>query len=438
MTANPEVARHAARQAFIRGDTVAGLRAYRQVLALAPEDSDAHAQLAHALERAHDLAAAKIHARAAIALDPGSNIARVALARTLLREGDFAGAEAAALPVAQSGTSSSNDRAVAWGVVGDARDLAGDAAGAFDAFTAANQLTLQKHRALRDTADQLYHPQGVRRMTTFVAHADVRGWRPRKAFSTPAPVFLVGFPRSGTTLLDQILSSHPRISCLEEKDYFSLALAEVFTTSEKLAQMGHLEDEEVRAVRRAYWRHAGKPRSRIVVDKLPLNIVVLPLIKAVFPDARVIVALRDPRDVILSCYQQRFGMNVAMAQLLELPSAAAYYDAVMTLLEVCRQRLDLALHEVRYERVVESLEDEARGLCDFLGAPFDQAMLDYRRTALARSISTPSARQVIQPLYSRSIGRWRRYADQLEPVLPALTAWSRRLGYDVLDAATPA
>lgn len=334
------------------------------------------------------------------------------------------------MPVAASTSSSANDRSVAWGVIGDARDLAGDTRGAFEAFTAANQLVLSQHGALRDDASQLYHPTGVRSMARFVAQADVATWRRPKSFSTRAPVFLIGFPRSGTTLLDQILSSHPRIVCLEEKDYFSLALSEVFKRPGQLAEMGSLGDAEIRIIRKAYWRHVGKSTWKTVVDKLPLNIVVLPLIKAVFPDARIILALRDPRDVVLSCFQQRFGMNVAMAQMLELPTAAAYYDAVMGLLEASRARLDLNLHEVRYEAVVEDLEREARALCAFLELPFDPAMLDYRRTALARDISTPSARQVIQPLYSRSIGRWRRYADEMAPVLPVLNAWAGRWGYE--------
>jgi hypothetical protein len=118
-----------------------------------------------------------------------------------------------------------------------------------------------------------------------------------------------------------------------------------------------------------------------------------------------------------------------MAQFLDLGRTGAYYDQVMSLLELCRARLDLDLHQVRYEDVVADLEGAARGLCDFLGVAFEPGMLNYRETALKRDIATPSARQVIEPLYNRSIGRWRRYEEKLRPVLPVLERWAERYGY---------
>lgn len=425
----PERLRRLARAALAQGDREAGLAAYREVLGFDPGDADAHAQLAHTLEQTHDLDAARAHAEAALAADAQVAVARIALARILLRQGDLAGAESTALRLTQAEDVSDNDRAVAWGLVGDARDLSDDASGAFEAFAQANRIVLDRNRALRDDAGQLFHPAGVRAMTAFVASTDVTTWRRPTAFRSPAPAFLIGFPRSGTTLLDQILSSHPLVTCLEEKDYLAQALHEVFKRPEQLAGMGALSDHQIEIIRAAYWRHAGVPSADVVVDKMPLNTVILPLIRAVFPDARIIFALRDPRDVILSCYQQRFGINVAMAQLLELETAAAYYDAVMTLRDLCEERLDVAMHTVRYHDVVADLEGQARALSAHLEIPFDPAMLDYRRTALNRNINTPSARQVIQPIYDRSVGRWRRYAAQLAPVRPILDRWAVRFGY---------
>lgn len=427
--AAPEALRRAARAALARGDRAAGLAAYREVLSFNPQDFDAHAQLAHALEQAHELDAARAHAQAALDVAPMSAVARIALARVYLRQGDPSGAEGIAARLAQDPSASPNDRAVAWGLVGDARDLADDAAGAFEAFTHANQLMLAKHRALRDDAGQLFHPAGVRAMTAFVDGTDVRTWRRPDGFRTPAPAFLIGFPRSGTTLLDQILSSHPAITCLEEREYLGWAFYEVFKRPGQLAGMGSLSDHQIEVIRAAYWRHAGITPEGVVIDKMPLNTVILPLIRAVFPDARIIFALRDPRDAILSCYQQRFGMNVAMAQLLELDSAAAYYDAVMSLRRACVDRLGVDMLTVRYRDVVHDLEGQARALAEHLDMPFDAAMLDYRKVALGRDINTPSARQVIQPIYTRSVGRWRRYAAQLEPVRPILDRWAVAFGY---------
>ncbi|MGE0741444.1 MAG: sulfotransferase [Hyphomonadaceae bacterium] len=409
----------------------ASISAYQRALRIAPNDPASHGALAQAYERRHDVTQARKHADKALAGDPSNENARLALAHVLLREKDFAGVEALAAPVAQRGLLT--NQSLAWGVIGEARDRLDDARGAFAAFTAANRILRSQHAALLSASHLLYHPDGVRRMTALAARADISAWRPPAAFSTPAPAFLVGFPRSGTTLLDQILSSHSRLVCIEEREHLANALASVISDREKLAAYASLSDHDIASVREEYWRRVlaeqAPPEGALVVDKLPLNIVILPLIKRVFPDSKIIFALRDPRDVILSCYQQRFGMNAAMAQFLDLNAAAAYYDAVMSLMQVCRDRLDLALHQVRYEDVVADLEGAARELVAFLEQPFEPAMLDFQKTAMARDINTPSARQVVQPLYTRSIGRWRRYAQDMAPVLPILSAWAERFGY---------
>ncbi len=414
------------------GDSTAVIAAHEKVLALAPDDPGAHAGLAQAYEAKHDLARSRGHAEAALRRDPPNAVASIALARVRMREKDFVGAEALLAPIAQSPRAAAEQRIVALGLIGDARDRADDADRAFQAFTAANQLSLQIHRGWLSATERLYHPDNVRRVTSMV-----KAWRPTariaRSFNTPAPVFLVGFPRSGTTLLDQILSSHSSIMCLEESEHFSDAVGAVLTSADRAWNVGAITEADVDHIRDGYWRRIGAAArvtdDGLVVDKFPLNIVVLPWIKLIFPDAKIIFALRDPRDVVLSCYQQRFGMNAAMAQFLQLDTAAAYYDQVMSLMEVSRERLDLDLHQVRYEEVVADIEGSARQLCAFLNVAYDPSMLNFRETALKRDIATPSARQVIEPLYNRSIGRWRRYAAHLSPVLPQLNAWAGRYGY---------
>lgn len=405
----------------------AQVEAYRRALALAPNDVASHAGLALALEARHDLAGARTHANTALQLDPANVSARLALARVLMREKDFASAEATAAAVLRTPRALAPQRVLALGLIGDARDRRDDARGAFEAFTQANQLSLQMNEQWLHATGRLYHPESVRRMTDFARTIDVSGWSMPAA---RAPVFLVGFPRSGTTLLDQILASHSGIVCLEESEHFGDALSAVITDRERTWAIGSLSEEEIARIRDAYWRRVEARDGVIVIDKFPLNIVVLPLIRRVFPEAKIIFALRDPRDVVLSCYQQRFTINAAMAQFLELERAGAYYDQVMTLFEVCRARLGLEVHQVRYEAVVTGLEAAARDVCAFLGVGFEPAMLNYQQTALARDIATPSARQVIEPLYNRSVGRWRRYAEELKPILPVLAPWAERYGYE--------
>lgn len=401
--------------------------AYQKALALAPNDAASHAGLAQALESHHDVARAKEHANLALRLDPSNASARLVLARVKIREKDFSGAEVAAAPILQSPRATIETRIEALGLIGDARDQRDDPRGAFEAFTIANQITLQAHRAWLEASERLYHPDSVRRMGDVVEKADVSAWPvPHEGRS---PVFLIGFPRSGTTLLDQILSSHPGIVCLEESEHFGDALSGVLADPARAFLPETFTIDEIERIRESYWRRVAAPASAVVVDKFPLNIVVLPLIERVFPSAKIIFAMRDPRDVVLSCYQQRFVINAAMVQFLDLNHAGAYYDLVMSLMDRCRERLDLNLHQVRYEDVVNDLEAAARRLCDFLDVPFEPRMLSFNETAMRRHIATPSARQVIQPLYNRSIGRWRRYEAELRPVLPVLTPWAKRFGY---------
>ncbi|ANP46359.1 tetratricopeptide repeat-containing sulfotransferase family protein [Candidatus Viadribacter manganicus] len=401
--------------------------AYQRALKLVPNDAASHAGLAQALEARHELRRAREHAQAALRLDPANATGRLALGRVLIREKDFAAAEAALGPILQSPKATIELRIQALGLIGDARDHRDDARGAFEAFTAANQMTLQQQRAWLDARERLYHPDSVRRMADVVAGLDVPTWVAARA--ERSPVFLVGFPRSGTTLLDQILSSHPGIVCLEESEHFGDALSETLADPSRAFLPESFTADEITRIRESYWRRVGAPAESIVVDKFPLNIVVLPLIKRVFPDAKIIFAMRDPRDVVLSCYQQRFVINAAMVQFLELARAGAYYGLVMSLLELCRERLALDFYQVRYEDVVGDLESAARALCGFLGVAYDSNMLNFSETARKREIATPSARQVIQPIYNRSMGRWRRYERELAPVLPVLALWAARYGY---------
>jgi Tfp pilus assembly protein PilF len=408
------------------GDAQASARAYESALRLKADDAAANAGLAQALELLHDLTGARRHAEAALTLHPDNDVALLALAQVSVREKRYEEGEALAKRIAGRGRSKTN-QALAWGIVGDARDKSGDAAGAFAAFAAANAILLDLHGAHLRDAHLPYHPDGVDRMRAFVEDADFSTW-PRGGGGGAAPVFLVGFPRSGTTLLEQVLAAHSQLVCIEEREHLAMAAQSVAADPVKLAG---LREEEIAAIRAEYWRRVGAEAnaSRIVVDKLPLNIIFLPLIRRVFPEAKVLFVLRDPRDVVLSCFQQRFGMNAAMVQFLQIETAAAYYDKVMGLGLLCRERLGLDIHELRYEATVANLEQTARDLTGFLGLEFEPAMLSPREAALKRNINTPSARQVVEPIYDRSVGRWKRYEAQLAPVLPLLDQWAERLGY---------
>jgi hypothetical protein len=170
--------------------------------------------------------------------------------------------------------------------------------------------------------------------------------------------------------------------------------------------------------------------ARIVVDKLPLHTVFLPLIANLMPEARIIFAVRDPRDVCLSCFMQRFTLNAAMAHFLDIDTTARYYRAVMDLGLDSLDQLPVRAHMIRYEELVSAPEPQLRRLLKFLDLEWRAEVLHYHSDIAGRHIDTPSYRQVSQPLYRSSIGRWRRYAEPLAPILGMLEPLARRLGYD--------
>ena len=156
----------------------------------------------------------------------------------------------------------------------------------------------------------------------------------------------------------------------------------------------------------------------------------LGLIYRFFPDAKIIFVLRDPRDAVLSAFQQYFQINAGMYHFLELESAARFYDKVMQLGSMISRKAQLAVHEVRYENLVADFETETRALVQFLGLDWDKAMLAYDQIARKRTILTPSAKQVIKRPYSSSVGKWRRYRREMADILPVLEPWVKEFGYD--------
>ena len=251
----------------------------------------------------------------------------------------------------------------------------------------------------------------------------------------PAPAFLVGFMRSGTTLLDTMLMGHPQAHVLEE-------LPIIGGLARSLGLPAHavgIDEETTLRVRQAYFRElerlAPPPSGKLVIDKFPMATLHAPLIARLFPNAKVIFALRHPCDVVLSCFMQNFRLSRTMASFLNIEDAARYYSAAMSFWELARERLPLSIHLIRYETLLSDTEAELRALTDFLDLPFSTKLLDHQQTAMRRGhIRTPSYHQVTQELYKRSDGRWRRYIDQLEPALPILAPWVERFGYEPLSA----
>jgi hypothetical protein len=247
-------------------------------------------------------------------------------------------------------------------------------------------------------------------------------------------VFLVGFPRSGTTLLEHVLSSHPGVESLEERDCLALAVADFILPMDGMRRLDACDDDQLSRYRAAYWAEAREGGARldkpVFLDKLPLNSLNLALIAALFPSARILLALRDPRDVVLSCFRRRFEISANMYEFLTLDDTADFYAAVMELCELARTKLDLEFHVARYEDLVDDLTSQAHRLCEFVGIAYDEAMQGFAESARTRDIRTPSASQVARGVYRTGVGQWRAYCGELQPVLARLSPFVANYRYE--------
>ena len=250
-----------------------------------------------------------------------------------------------------------------------------------------------------------------------------------------SPVFVVGFPRSGTTLLEQMLDAHPDFQSMDERAFIHELIERMELVGEHYpADLANLTPADADQLRAVYWQMASRvlPElgQRRLVDKNPLNMLCLPMIMRLFPEARIILCLRHPCDVLLSCYMQSFRSPAFMVLCSSLQRLAHGY--VEAFEQWYRHADVFAPHvlEWRYESVVDQFDEQVARLGQFLGIADASPMTRFAEHARdKRFISTPSYAQVTEGVHRKALGRWQNYRDQFEPVLPVLRPWIDRLGY---------
>ncbi|MBN8773775.1 MAG: hypothetical protein BGP20_14720 [Thiobacillus sp. 63-78] len=414
------------------GDMDGALECYRQALSRRPDSPDVLAKQGELLERLGNLDEAEAAITRGLAFAPNHPLLNLVAAR-LDRRNDRLAEGTARLEHVLDHSMPLETRCEVHLLLGQLHDRMGNAEQVMPHLSAGK-------RGVAQATD----PDGSRR-ARFLARIDqARTWLGSGASGIDlrelppledTPIFLIGFPRSGTTLLEQILDSHPALQALEEKPMVS-TMEQTFLalTGGGSGALQALSKAHIIELRRLYFQEAERhlerrPGARLI-DKLPLNIVAVPLIWRIFPEAHFILAIRHPCDVALSCLMQNFGHNDAMAGFVTLDSIAEIYARVMNAWSEHAERLPLHWQRIRYEDLITDFEPEARKLLDFLGVGWDEAVLEHTRHAQQRlAIHTPSYHQVTQPLYQHARYRWKRYEDAFGPVMATLRPFIDGFGY---------
>jgi tetratricopeptide (TPR) repeat protein len=244
----------------------------------------------------------------------------------------------------------------------------------------------------------------------------------------PKLAFLGGHPRSGTTLLEQILGAHPEVTALDEPRAFTRVAAQLFNTSPQLppARLNLIRRRYIEDLQRELGSAA---QGKLLLDKNPSPTAKLRIWLRLFPELRVIIALRDPRDVVISCYFQNIPLNPFNANFLSLERATLHYANLMEVWLAVRQWEGFAWIETRYEDTVADLEKEGRRVTEFLDLTWHQEQARFYEKSGKKQMYSPTYHDASQPVYARSVSRWRAYEKYLAAIQPALEPYCRALGY---------
>ena len=291
-------------------------------------------------------------------------------------------------------------------------------------------------RALTDTALLTRgYDQGAESIRQFTAsqpknilHTWATFFPERKREAIPPLAFLGGHPRSGTTLLEQILDAHPGVAALDEPVAFLEVLQPEFHKSLQLPS------PRVNTLRRLYiqalQQELGAAASgKLLVDKNPSPTSRLPVWLRVFPELKVLIALRDPRDVVLSCYFQNIPLNSANVNFLSFDRLAKHYADLMSIWLMVREWDGFAWIETRYEDTVTDVAKEGRRVTEFLGLQWHEEQGRFYEKSGKKQLFSPTYQDVTRPVYSRSVARWHAYEKHLAPIFPALESFCRAFGY---------
>ena len=414
------------------GDMEEAVAAFEDAIEAEPDHTSALANLASLFEETNRLDDAAAMAERCLAIDADHAFANLVAAKCERRQDRKRDAIDRLERIIDTDLPEGLERDICFELV-RLHDQEGSPGPAFATCQRGNRLA--RAISLREGADGGRFLGQVEKIAATVTKPWVKSWTGAAAGAEPAPVFLIGFPRSGTTLLDQILDSHPGLATVEERPALNSLIEGLDARPGGFpASLAGLSPENLDGLRRAYFDDmdsiSGRQPGQLLVDKFPLHTIHMGLIERLFPGAKIILALRHPCDVCLSCFMQNFEVNDAMANFHSIEATATLYAKVMGLWRQYGEVLEPDFHTVRYEDLIDDFEGQVKGVLGFLGLEWDESVLGYADHAKGRRhINTPSYSQVTQPIYGRARYRWRRYADRLAPVMDTLAPFIEHFGY---------
>jgi tetratricopeptide (TPR) repeat protein len=402
---------------------------------------DTYVKLAEIYERFRLLREASELVERAMRMDPSCALASLVSARLDRLSGRLEEAERRLRPLLSDlGRDTWSTRIRAWYELGAVLDAQGRYEEAMAAFLEAKKMILP-NAASYLAAQKLVHSRlqiAVRKLDAPM----IERWRAQgQALQPPARLALLcGHPRSGTTLLEQVLDSHPDIVSAEEtgiflRESFWPLLRDLPPETLMLEALESASPGALRLSRQNYAECMARflghpPDGRILLDKNPSLTGLVPGFVRVFPEARLLVALRDPRDVCLSCFMQPLPLGQVSSIFLTLEGAVQEYAAVMGLWRAAAPCLGQCFLELRYEDLVEDLEGVARRALEFLGAGWNERVLHFDQHAQSKVVRSPTYAEVARPISRGAIGRWRNYQKHLEPWLETLAPFIKAFGYE--------
>jgi hypothetical protein len=402
--------------------------------------TDAHFELAVLYERRHRLDEAETALGRVLKLNPNYFEAWLMEGRLLSRRGERQKAAGTFRRLALNAQAHIITRAQAWAALATLADKEADYEEAVRCMGKCKEIQNAHAQVFQAHSDVVLG--NLQRFGESITAQHLRRWREQKDLGPPLRVSqLTGFPRSGTTLLENVLDAHSGLISSEElqvfgRDILDSSWKESHEVTPPTAEaFDKIPLQKLLSLRRRYLSAIEDTLDeaigdRVHLDKNPTHTLFIPAIVRLFPETKFLIALRDPRDVVVSCYMQFLPLNPTTTAFLTWDSTARRYALDLGMWLRLRPLLDAETWlEVRYEDMVEDLPAAARRALAFLNLPWEDSILNYRDRLAQKTVHSPTYLDVAKPVYRGAIGRWKNYAKWLEPSFPTLERFVKEFGY---------